>query len=435
MKKIVCISIIIFIFSLFFISIKYTKSIFHEVVKEFKQPTILIKSTGPVFKLEDNDEIKIYAKKILSSKVNLKISNIKEENTEICYSTSFTDNLNEFSSSIFIKDLISNNCFGKNLFFEGEINFDNNEVLDNYLEKYKSESVSSIKKIITKILYKFVNEIRNIPDTYSYKFYFNINQEIPQINDNLLVVPTTVFYNYYSNLIVINNYFNKQNKEKNYISLPNDVPITTSEVNHNAQSIIKSVRNLKKIFKKFDIIYDYDLEKGKMVNYKNIIFPYYQEYISDEMLNDIEFVLNDTNKFNNFISIGGANFWRKVEFIKENNNLKYIKFYHNKFSDFQKYNLNIFDPEIYKSCNLTENNFSTDKEKTDIDFAHVSKPGPYKDQINKFYEIKCDNLLIPLISVNKFSNGQIIHFNSDYAGLNFPKHKNLNNFFLGLFNN
>ncbi len=242
-------------------------------------------------------------------------------------------------------------------------------------------------------------------------FYFGIAQDKNK-SKILLILPTTNFYNYSSNIYGYNQYSSKIN----YIANLNEIPS-----NGNlfwAEKTADSINNINKnLYENFNVILDYQLEKQSLEKYHKIIFPMHQEYISTNIMNKlINFLEND--KKNKIISIGGANFWRivKLENLEHSNTIIYPK---EKYIDNNLYNINTIDKEI-KGCK-----FQDDK---NLELGEISL---YKNNLYSeyfFYKIKCDeNKILPLINVSRFNgNGLLIHFMTDGIGLNFNKIPYLN---------
>ena len=158
---------------------------------------------------------------------------------------------------------------------------------------------------------KFNNAIffQIIVDNFFYGYFAIDNRKQYEQSDNLLVFPTTNFFNYNSNLLKINKYSSIQ-----YIAHLNEIPTTTDntwngiDIEHDFH---KSITNQLLIFKNFDILNDYSIENIKLDKYKNIIFPMHQEYISEKILEKLVNTMNNLNT--NVISIGGANFLNKIQ--------------------------------------------------------------------------------------------------------------------------
>ena len=184
--------------------------------------------------------------------------------------------------------------------------------------------------------------VGKIEDSFKDNFYFTfgLKQKINK-NKNLLILPTTAFYNYSSNILNLNVYSTKNNE---YITQLSETPLNNS-INWNYK-IANSIHNLKKVFNEFDIVNDYNFENMSLENYNLIILPFHQEYISkpffNKLLNFIEL------KENNILSIGASNFSREVFFKKNLIIYKNSKFWKNQnsyglsfFYDTDNYNFSL----------------------------------------------------------------------------------------------
>ena len=256
--------------------------------------------------------------------------------------------------------------------------------------------------------------IGKIEDSFKDNFYFTfgLKQKINK-SKNLLVLPTTAFYNYSSNIFGINVYSTKNNE---YITQLSEIPLNNT-INWNYK-IANSIHNLKNVFNEFDIVNDYNFENMSLENYNLIILPLHQEYISkpffNKLLNFIEL------KENNILSIGASNFSREVFFKKNLIIYKNNKFWKNQNS----YGLSFFyDTNNY---NFTLGcKFLNDKK---INLGYVSQPTFVRKADYFFYEIVCkNNKKIPLLSTQTFSEGggKLIQIFSDGIGLNFHKIEHL----------
>ena len=153
-----------------------------------------------------------------------------------------------------------------------------------------------------------------------------------------------------------------------------------------------------------------------------IIFPLHQEYVSNKILDNLVYFLS-LKKKNRILSIGGANFFRKIKFKKNKDLIKFV-YPDNIYIDSEKYNLNTYDYGKNSNCKLFSNLTNSDK----LNLGDITEPFTKKNTNYYFYDIQCDNKQIPLISSTTFNeNGKLIHILADTVGLNIlniPKLKN-----------
>lgn len=248
-------------------------------------------------------------------------------------------------------------------------------------------------------------------------FYFGKKYNKSVVNkSNLLVLPVSTFYNYSSNSLSINQ-ISVTNLE--YISNLSEVP---QSYKIGWSSILsKSIKNMGNLFGDFEIIHDYSFQDLDLSKYNLIIFPMHQEYVSNKFLNKLFNFLSE-NKKNKALSIGGANFLRKIDFVKRDGLINFV-YFDNEYNDPKKYNFNTYDYGKNSNCILNSN---LENSKT-IDLGDISEPLIEKDTNYYFYDIQCDNnKKIPLISSTKYNdNGKLIHILSDTVGLNILNIKKL----------
>ena len=177
----------------------------------------------------------------------------------------------------------------------------------------------------------------------------------------------------------------------------------------------------------FDIIYDYETEYFDLNQYKNIIFPLHQEYISYDSLDKIYSFLN-TNDNKNIISIGSDNFRRLVRNIYKDNKLTSIIFLP-ELVNYSKYNLNTAGTGLFNNCVLTNSDFQLDS------LGVIMNPFLNKNSEQFFYDVKCDgNKKLPLLTVTKFGKNDLIQFNADQVGINFTNSNKLKTKLLDIVN-
>ena len=109
----------------------------------------------------------------------------------------------------------------------------------------------------------FIGEI-SLKDKTNQKlfFYFAIKQKKLK-SENLLVLPTTNFYNYSSNIYEFNQYTSSINYVANLNEIPTKSKMIWAEIT--ANSIINISNNL---IDNFDVILDYELEEHNLSKYK-----------------------------------------------------------------------------------------------------------------------------------------------------------------------
>ena len=245
-------------------------------------------------------------------------------------------------------------------------------------------------------------------------FYFSIESNRKNINKNLIVLPVSNFYNYSSNLLTIN-----QNSVTNisYIANSNEVPHSDKIIW--SEKLSKSIFNISKIIEEFDLVHDYEFVHTELDNYTSLIFPLHQEYVSEPFLNKIKnFLKKDQNR--TAISIGGANFFRKIKFV-DNKDLIQFEFFDNIYNQTQNYKINSFDFNKYSNLNCKYNTSNNELEL--LQLGDLSDPIIDPQIRHFFYDIKCDNdINLPLVSLTTYNKkGKLIHINSDNVGLNFLK--------------
>ena len=91
--------------------------------------------------------------------------------------------------------------------------------------------------------------------------------------------------------------------------------------------IEKSINNLKLLNIEYDLINDFEVNSKTFTNYKRIIFPYHQEYVTKEFFNYVISKLeNETQDYGIVISFGGADFYRPMNTNKVNGEIKSFEF-------------------------------------------------------------------------------------------------------------
>ena len=336
-------------------------------------------------------------RKILIKTDGLESFNLSKENKIFIYSNS------KKNSKLFIKGVLKNEnilCLNKN--FTGSF-------------------VINLKDLDPKC----DEAIYFIGQTKKEFFYFSLKKSKKKTK-NLLVLPTTNFYDYSSNL----HGFNQHSTFIDYVAKLDEIPQSYSMGWALKTSL--SIHNINKVINDFDVILDYKFEKTSLENYDLIIFPLHQEKVSEKFLEKLTQFLSNKNK--RVLSIGGANYFREVKF-KENLIIYNEKYY----SNFKKYNLPSWDYELNKNCY-----FEDDKR---FELGEISQPLDQDKTDYYFYKINCDNskfvsefekkdiwdpnrivnfidksnnVKLPLLSITKFeNNGKLLHVMTDGIGINF----------------
>ena len=361
----------------------FVKKNFFPQKKKKIHEKILIKSDGMNnFSLESDSNIYIYSenkyglsigsynfgKKKIKDKPDMivEIISINSKKDENCLSQSFKQNIKIKISSL------SNNC-QDNIYFEGKV--------------YEKQN----------------------PDEQVYFYFAKKKKKLVDNKSILLVLPVTTFYNYSSNALSINQ-ISVTNLE--YVSNLSEVP--QSFLMRWSSLLSKSIKNMGYLFGDFEVTHDYRLENLDLNKYSLIIFPMHQEYVNEKILDKLFNFLSE-NKKNKILSIGGANFFRKIKFVKTDNFVEFI-YFDNEYNNSKKYNFNTYDYGKNSNCKLNSNLKDSEK----INLGDISEPLIEKNTNYYFYDIECDNnKKIPLISSTQYNNnGKLIHIMSNTVGLN-----------------
>ena len=241
-----------------------------------------------------------------------------------------------------------------------------------------------------------------------------------------MIFPVTNFFNYNSNLLEINKYSSQE-----YLANFNEVPLTTDNTWNGIdieKEFYRSILNQFSLFDDIDIINDFQIFDVDLANYKNIIFPLHQEYIPENALEKVIKTI-DENEIN-VISIGGANFLNKIEFIIKKDGLIGMKYFQNgnEKIDYKKYNLNTYNWEDFKFCvykskeNFLKNiKFSCEN----MDYRHN------KNSESFFFNIHSSSgKILPVFTITKYKKGKIIQFNCDFVATRFIQSNELKEFFI-----
>ena len=336
---------------------------------------ILIKTDGiEAFELNQNDEIYIYTK--IDKKRTIEIQGILENKIISCFKTTFSK---DFKISL-IK--FSQKC-KKAIYFSGSID-------------------------------SFNKKIEN------YYFYFSLKKN-RGINKNLIIFPTTIFYNYNSNINNLNVYTTKNIK---YISNFSEIPLRNKKIKK-VKDLNKSIHNIGSVFNNFDVVNDYNFENIDLQNYELIILPFHQEYYSQPFLEKLKQFTNSYHR--NILSIGAANFSRKVNFEKNAIFFDNRNFYlHQLINDLGFY-YDTDNPHRFDECKFEED--------MDLDLGYLAVPLNSVDTTYFSYEVVCDNNLnFPLLAVKRFhvSGGKLIQILSDGVGIEFSRYIDLKSQILDL---
>ena len=292
------------------------------------------------------------------------------------------------------------------------------------LEKeFKQDFVISLKEFNSRCneaIY-FIGEVNN-------DFFYFAFQKSKNNSKNLLVLPTTNFYDYSGNKFN----FNFASSNIDYIAKLDEVP--HSYTMKWALKTSQSIHNINKVVGDFNTILDYRFDKIPLEKYDLIIFPLHQEKVSKIFLEKLVQFLSKKDKI--VLSIGGANYFREVTF-KENTIIYNKKNFVNK----KKYNLPTWDQELNANCYYEDNknlelgeitqplefdntNYYFDKIICDnSEFASNFKKSLRWDpnKISNFID-KSNNAKLPLLGITNFeNNGKLLHIMSDGVGLNFTE--------------
>lgn len=256
-------------------------------------------------------------------------------------------------------------------------------------------------------------------------FYFAFQQS-KKNSKNLLVLPTTNFFDYSGNKLN----FDFHNTDIDYIAKLDEIP--HSDKMKWALKTSQSIHNINKIVGDFNITVDYKFEKTPLENYDLIILPLHQEKVSEIFIEKLLQFLSNKNKI--VLSIGGASYFREVNF-KDNA----IIFNRNNNVNTQKYNFPTWDYELNTNCYYEDNK--------NLKLGEITQPIEFDNTSYYFYKIICDNsefesnfkklaewdpnkisnfisksnnARLPLLGVTNFeNNGKLLHLMTDGIGLNF----------------
>ena len=353
--------------------------------KKFTENNLIVKTDGTnSFRLEYEDNLYFYKHKFKIKKIKL-IVYLKDEKKII--------NLNLEKNEKYI------NYFQENLIIESKYFFKN----------------------FSKAIYFRID----IDDLFSCYFAIN-NRDIIKKSKNLLIFPVTNFFNYNSNLLEINKYSSTE-----YLANFNEVPLTTDNTWNGIdieKEFYRSILNQFSLFNDMDIINDFQISDVDITNYENIIFPLHQEYISENALEKVIKTINENEI--NVISIGGANFLNKIEFIIKKNGLIAMKYFQNgnEKIDYKKYNLNTYNWEDFKFCVYkSKENFLKN-----IKFSCENMDYRYnKNSESFFFNIHSSTgKTLPVFTITKYKKGKIIQLNSDFVATRFVHSNELKEFFI-----
>ena len=399
---------------------KETKIFLKETLFVYKYKEILKKEL--IFKKNQISNLKKINEKLISNKILVKATNNSFELTE--------------DDSIFIyqKSFI-------NIKETSKINYKNNNNLKIYSfniknkkECYRNEKIQNHFEIKIKDLKKQCRDSIFFQGVYNNTvyFYFSLKGKSIDIkNKNLLVLPVSTFFDYTTNIDDIRL---DHDTKISYIHNSNEVPTSSHSILKDKwpNLILKSFMNMQRIFKEFNIINDYELERLNLDNFENIIMPMHQESISIKALeNLLNYLQAGENK--KILSIGGANFLRRANYHFNKEKMESLEFTH-EFINFKKYNLNLvtgFSNDIRAKkiipfgkieCNLKNKTYSKN-----IELGEIMHPFNTKNTDHYFYDIVCPDIKFPLLSVTNFGSSKLIQINSDGVGANLQSFKILFN--------
>ena len=334
------------------------------------------------FKLKNHNIITIHSN--FNSKKKMEIQGVGKKNTISCYKKEF---IKDYLLKLKDLDIACKNS----LYFIGKIETNvKNKKLENY-------------------------------------FYFGFEPERIK-SKNLLVIPTTNFYNYSNNQFVLNRY------QSNIDFLANSNEINNMTALVWADKVGLSIQNItKNLIKDYDIISDLDLENISLDNYNLIVLPMHNEYLSYKMIDNLISFL-ESGKTKKILSLGGANFENELTLINNFQN-EVITLYYPKIArlkwDRYKYispnfKITTFDEdEIYQDC------YFQDDLNLDLGEKYVI------NNLAKhyFYNIQCKDQKLPLLSILEVGKGKLIKIQSDGIGLNFHNIDYLKDKILEIINN
>lgn len=399
---------------------KETKIFLKETFFVYKYKEVLKKEL--IFKKNQISNLKKINEKLISNKILVKATNNSFELTE--------------DDSIFIyqKSFI-------NIKETSKINYKNNNNLkiysfniENKKECYRNEKIQNYFEIKIKDLKKQCRDSIFFQGVYNNTvyFYFSLKGKPIDIkNKNLLVLPVSTFFDYTTNIDDIRL---DHDTKINYIHNSNEVPTSSHSILKDKwpNLILKSFMNMQRIFKEFNIINDYELERLNLDNFENIIMPMHQESISIKALeNLLNYLQAGENK--KILSIGGGNFLRRANYHFTKEKMESLEFTH-EFINFKKYNLNLLagfsnDIRVKKiipfgkiECNLKNKTYSKY-----IELGEIMYPFNTKNTDHYFYDIVCPDIKLPLLSVTNFGSGKLIQINSDGVGANLQNFETLFN--------
>ena len=469
-----------------------TKKLFLDNLSSiFETPMIAnIHSDSFSFGLKKDDNVYLNIKGIKYAKVDLFV-NLKTTEEEIeCSKFRFrTGNQGGLIRKINLKEIIKNNVCNdkslkrKKLYFKGviKISQDNNDE-DDTPSIQKNKYFRIILNKLFSIVFKNSSrdlKIKNFQDKKEFIFFFNTKEELlPQQNENLVVIPSSNFYNYFANIFysdneigtdkVLNNYIDRDRDKKHvFLKSSKDLPIYKVKdslfyPNYDKQ-LEKSIKNLKLLNINYDLINDFEVNSKTFSNYKRIIFPYHQEYITKKLFNYIISKLeNETQDYGTVISFGGADFYRPMNTNKVNGEIESFEFIYDT-KNLKRYSMNKhlggFECEISNRDLVVDKNYSPNQfaltRNNDLSDAFLGEVAFIEDVKEEdilvkakkirhfFYDMHCidelkhpdfnlkdiaehkNSFKVPMLTIANFKGSKLINFNSDGAGVNFPYHKEL----------
>ncbi len=390
-----------------------------------------------------------------------------------------------------VSEILGENCnnVGDRVYYRGTINIKN---LDNPSIFENEFTYRIIRKLFS---WAFKNSSRSLylksHQPIQFKFFFNTKDKYKKENENIIILPssnlfnyfatTTYLFNIYYNDYQINNYTDKD-RDTNipYLHFSRQLPIyktkNTLMYPDYDQHVFKTLKNFNNLKVNYDLIHDYEITEDILRQYKRIIFPYHQEYVTDDMMEIIKNLLNNENNLDlKIISIGGANFYRPFKINKINGKIESFEYFFTKYP-LWKYGFNghglssecTFENEELKISRLDAKKLNASLVEQNQDKNYLGNyflgevAWKFKDpektilkpEISEdfFYDFKCINTQLqnqdeyfywenskekkfssPLFSIHQFKGGKVLQFNSDGAGLNFYLHEQLKEKFISVF--
>ena len=473
-------------------SLLLIKFLFLDKINNIFEPNTVVEVKADEFGFELKNENSLYLSLFTykNSEIEINFQTRTSEDDIDCSKYKFkTDNTGGLIRKFKISEILGQNCINtvNRIYHRGEIIVNNLEEINRLQKnKYFNKVVSKLFFWIFKKSHQNFHLTKNAP--LKFKFFFNTEDEFNKKNNYLMILPSSNLFNYFANTTYlndvyyndyqINNYTDKLRKSNvPYLHFSRQLPIYKTKKTlmypDYDKHIFRSIKNFNNLNIKFDIIHDYEINENIFNLYEYIIFPYHQEYVTDEMMEVLKNKLdNQAGYYTKIISIGGANFYRPFNIKKLNGKIDNFEYFFTKYP-LWKYGINghglsaecVFEnkeiPKISRKkaeeLDVSVVEKSPDKNMGDYFLGEVAWKFKKDAQTiilpetseDFFYDFKCKNVInfndksykmwknfndkefsSPLLSIHKYKGGKVIQFNSDGSGLNFFLHENLKNKFL-----